>query len=104
MALQFPEFNRFTIRGQYKRTNNRDISLGTFNLPKGSVKVSAGGAQLKEGIDYEIDYNIGRITVLNQGVLNSGQQIKVDFENNNQFGFQQRNLMGTRLDLSLIHI
>lgn len=97
-AQEFPEFNRFSVKGQYRGTNNRDISLGAFNLPKGSVRVTAGGSQLTEGIDYEIDYNIGRITILNQGVLNSGQQIKVDFENNNLFGFQQRNLMGTRLD------
>ncbi len=98
VAQQFPEFNRFVIRGQYKGSNTREISLGGINIPKGSVRISVGGQQLKEDKDYTVDYNLGKVTILDQGVMNSGQQIKIDFENNNQFGFQQRNLMGTRLD------
>ncbi|MCW3125350.1 MAG: hypothetical protein JWO03_1008 [Bacteroidetes bacterium] len=97
-AQQFPERNRFIIRGQYKGSNGSQISLGGINIPKGSVKVSAGGQLLKEGLDYEVDYSLGKVTILNQGVLNSGQQVKIDFENNNQFGFQQKSLYGTRLD------
>ncbi|MBS1595466.1 MAG: cell surface protein SprA [Bacteroidetes bacterium] len=97
-AQQFPEKNRFIIRGQYKGANGSQISLGGINIPKGSVKVSAGGTLLKEGVDYEVDYSLGRVTILNQGVLNSGQQVKIDFENNSQFGFQQKSLYGTRLD------
>jgi cell surface protein SprA len=97
-ALQFPEKNRFIIRGQYKGSNGSQISLGGINIPKGSVKVSAGGQLLKEGLDYEVDYSLGKVTILNQGVLNSGQQVKIDFENNSQFGFQQKSLYGTRLD------
>ena len=97
-AQQFPEKNRFIIRGQYKGSNGSQISLGGINIPKGSVKVSAGGQLLKEGLDYEVDYSLGKVTILNQGVLNSGQQVKIDFENNNQFGFQQKSLYGTRLD------
>ncbi|MFN8309875.1 MAG: cell surface protein SprA [Chitinophagales bacterium] len=98
IAQQFPEFNRFIIRGQYKGSNSREINLGGSNIPRGSVKVSIGGQQLVEDKDYQVDYNLGKVTILDQGLLNSGQQIKVDFENNNLFGFQQRTLLGTRLD------
>ncbi|MFN8277447.1 MAG: cell surface protein SprA [Chitinophagales bacterium] len=98
VAQQFPEFNRFIIRGQYKGSNSREINLGGSNIPRGSVRVSIGGQQLIEDKDYQVDYNLGKVTILDQGLLNSGQQIKVDFENNNLFGFQQRTLMGTRLD------
>jgi cell surface protein SprA len=97
-AQQFPEKNRFVIKGQYKGTNNREISLGAGNIPKGSVVVTAGGQRLVEGTHYTVDYNLGRLTVLDAGILNSGQQIKVDFENNNLFATQVRSLIGTRLD------
>ena len=97
-AQQYPEFNRFAIKGQYEGANNSEISLGGFNIPQGSVRITAGGQQLVEGRDYQVDYSLGRVTILDQGILNSGQQIKIDYENNNQFGFQVRSLMGTRLD------
>jgi cell surface protein SprA len=53
---------------------------------------------LKEGTDYTIDYNAGRITILNQALLTSGQPITVKIENNELFGVQQKSLFGTRLD------
>jgi cell surface protein SprA len=97
-AQQFPEFNRFVIKGQYKGSNNREISLGAGNIPRGSVVVSAGGQKLTEGTQYSVDYNLGRVTILDQGILNSGQQVKVDYENNNLFAAQVRSMYGTRLD------
>jgi cell surface protein SprA len=97
-ALQFPQYDRYLIKGQYKGSNGSQISLGGINIPKGSVKVTAGGTLLKEGVDYEVDYSLGKVTILNQGVLNSGQQVKIDFENNSQFGLQQKSVYGTRFD------
>ncbi|MBK8557309.1 MAG: cell surface protein SprA [Lewinellaceae bacterium] len=75
--------------------------LGTFNLPRGSVRVSAGGRQLVEGSDYEIDYNIGRIKILNDAILQSGQNVNVSFEDNSLFGFQSRTMLGARFDYEL---
>jgi cell surface protein SprA len=98
IARQFPEFNRFVIKGRYKSSVSSEISLGGFNIPRGSVVVSAGGATLTEGTDYSIDYNLGRIKILNESYLNSGQPIRVAFEDNSQFGFNRQSLMGTRLD------
>lgn len=97
-AQQFPEFNRFVIKGQYKGSNNREISLGAGNIPRGSVVVTAGGQKLVEGTHYLVDYNLGRITIIDDGILNSGQQVKVDYENNNLFATQVRSMYGTRLD------
>lgn len=98
LAQQFPEFNRFVIKGQYKGANNQEISLGAGNIPKGSVVVTAGGQRLVEGTHYTVDYNLGRISIIDAGIMNSGQQIKVDFENNNLFATQVRTMFGTRLD------
>lgn len=98
LAQQFPEYNRFVIKGQYKGANNQEISLGAGNIPKGSVVVTAGGQRLVEGTHYTVDYNLGRISIIDAGILNSGQQIKVDYENNNLFATQLRTMFGTRLD------
>jgi cell surface protein SprA len=98
IAREYPEFNRFIIKGNYKSSVSSEISLGAFNIPRGSVTVTAGGQQLIEGQDYDVDYNIGRIKIINEGVLNSGLPVNVSFEDNAQFSFQTKTLIGTRLD------
>ncbi len=98
IARQFPEYNRFIIRGRYKSSVSSEISLGGFNIPKGSVVVTAGGRTLTEGTDYTIDYNLGRIKILNEAYLNSGQPVRVAFEDNATFGFNQQGFFGTRFD------
>lgn len=101
VAREFAEFNRFTIEGSYKSNVSSEISLGAFNIPPGSVSVSAGGQILREGVDYEVDYNIGRVKILNDAILNSGVPIKVSFEDNTLFGFQTKAMIGLRADYSL---
>ncbi|CAN5440362.1 cell surface protein SprA [soil metagenome] len=98
IAQQYPQYNRFVMKGQYKSSISSEISLGAFNVPPGSVVVTAGGQRLTEGQDFSVDYSLGRVKILNEGVLNSGVPINVSFENNTLFGFQQRTLFGTRLD------
>ncbi len=98
VALQFPEFNRFALKGTYKSSSSSDISLGAFNVPQGSVKITAGGQQLQENVDFTVDYNLGRVKIINSGILNSGVPINVSYENNATFGFQTKTLFGTRLD------
>lgn len=98
IAREYPEFNRFLITGSYRSSVSSEISLGAFNIPRNSVTVRAGGAVLQEGVDYEVDYNIGRIKILNEAILNSGQQINVSYEDNSLFSFQTRTMIGTRLD------
>lgn len=98
IAQQFPNLNRYIMRGSYKSANASEISLNAYNIPRGSVTVTAGGQMLREDIDYLIDYNMGRIKIINGGVLSAGVPINVQFENNALFGQQVRNYMGTRLD------
>ncbi len=101
-AQQFPEFNRFILKGSYRGTDNSTFRLpGAFNLPQGSVSVSAGGNLLKENIDYTVNYGIGEVVIVNQGVLNSGIPIDIKFENNILFGVVNKSLFGTRLDYSV---
>ena len=98
LAEQFPQYNRFVMTGSYKSSVSSEIYLGAFNLPKGSVNVTAGGQQLTENIDYTIDYSLGRLKIINESILNSGLPINVSFENNAFFGFQVKSLIGSRFD------
>ncbi len=98
VAREYQQLNRFMLRGTYKSSVSSEISLGTFNLPPGSVRVTAGGTPLREGIDYSIDYNIGKVRILNDAILQSGQSVNVSFEDNTFFGFQSRSMIGARFD------
>lgn len=88
--------NRFLIKGQVKSNTSSEISLGAFGIPPGSVTVRAGSQILREGIDYDIDYGIGRIKILNEAYLQQGVPIRVAFENQGLFGLQQKTMIGLR--------
>lgn len=98
IARQFQQNNRYVIKGSYKSASSSEIFLGGFNIPQGSVAVTAGGQRLTENVDYQIDYGLGKLKILNTGILNSGIPINVQYEDNATFGFQQQNFMGARLD------
>jgi len=98
VALQDQQNDRYIMRGSYKSTSSSEIFLGGFNIPPGSVTVTAGGTKLVENQDYSIDYGLGRLKILNTGILNSGTPINVQYEDNSTFGFTQQNFMGARFD------
>jgi cell surface protein SprA len=98
IAQTFANKNRYLIQGQVKGSGGSEIYLGAFNVPPGSVSVTAGGQILVENVDYTVDYNLGSVKILNQSILNSGVPVNVQFENNAGFGIQQRNFLGLRLD------
>ena len=100
-AREFPELNRFAIRGTYKSSVQSEISLGAFNIPPGSVRVTAGGAQLVEGRDYSVDYSTGRVRILNDAILSSGVPINVSFEDNTIFSLQTKTMLGLRADYEI---
>ncbi len=97
-AQQIPERNRFSLAGSYKSASGAEISLNALNVPEGSVVVSAGGVVLQENVDYTVDYNLGRVTIINQGLLESQTPIKVSLESNSLFSIQQKTLIGGRFD------
>ena len=97
-AREFPELNIFTIKGEYKGTSNSEYQLGTFNLPKGSVKVISGSQVLQENVDYEVNYGTGTVKILNEAYVNSSVPVSVTFEDSQLFGFQQKRMFGTRMD------
>lgn len=101
IAQQFQNLNRYVLKGTYKSSSSSEIFLGGFNIPPGSVSVTAGGTKLVENQDYQIEYGLGRLKILNTGILSSGVPINVQYEDNSTFGFQQQNFMGARFDYYL---
>ena len=98
IAKTYANLDRYIISGYAKGTATSEISLNAFNIPPGSVTISAGGQLLIENVDYTIDYNLGTVKVINQAILTSGLPVSVQYENNAGYGIQQRNFMGLRLD------
>ena len=97
-AEQFPDKNKYIIEGYYKSQSGSSISLNAMNVPRGSVKVTAGGVPLTENVDYTVDYTLGQVTILNQGILNSGTPIHVSLESNSLFNLQQKRMIGIHVD------
>ncbi len=101
IAQTYANLNRFKIKGRSKTSSMGggvgEYQLG-FNIPKGSVSVTAGGQILQENIDYEINYDLGTLRVINQSILNSGVPVDIQYENQATFGLQQKNFLGVRLD------
>lgn len=89
---------RYTLEGRFKGSQGSGISLGAFNVPQGSVKVTANGVQLVEGQDYTVDYLLGTVNIINETVKNSGQAINISLENQLTFNTQRKSFYGLNLE------
>ena len=94
VAKQIAEKNKFKLIGKYKGSNANVISLGSSNVPQGSVTVTAGSQTLKEGTDYTVDYSAGEVTILNQSIIDAGTAINVSSESQSDYGMQRKTLFG----------
>ena len=97
-SLQDAEKNRFRLRGRYKSEGSGGIPIGAFNVPRGSVRVTAGGRQLQEGIDYTVNYQAGTVQILDPSLQASNTPINISVENNAVFGQQTRRFTGINVD------
>lgn len=97
-ALDEIEKNKFQIKGSYKSSGGDGIPLGAFNVPRGSVVVTAGGRTLVEGIDYTVNYQLGRVQILDEALKASNTPINVSVENNAVFGQQTRRFAGVNVE------
>ena len=97
-ALQDPEKNKFLLKGRYKSEGSNGIPIGAFNVPRGSVRVTSGGRQLQEGIDYTVDYQAGTVQILDPSLEASDTPINISVENNAVFGQQTRRFTGVNVE------
>ncbi|MEQ8218055.1 MAG: cell surface protein SprA [Arenibacter sp.] len=97
-AQQDADKNRFILKGTYKSQGTNGIPIGAFNVPQGSVRVTAGGRQLQEGIDYTVNYQSGTVQILDPSLEASNTPINISVENNAVFGQQTRRFSGVNVE------
>ena len=93
-ALEDTEKNKYELKGRYKSAGGDGIAIGAFNVPRGSVQVTAGGRVLREGVDYTVNYQIGRVKILDPALEASNIPIQISVENNTFFGQQNKRFSG----------
>ena len=94
VAIQDAEKDKYLMTGLYKGSSANVISLGAYNVPHGSVVVTAGGVTLTEGSDYSVDYSAGEVTILNQSIIDAGTNVNVSLESNTEYGMQRKTMVG----------
>jgi len=98
-ALDEAEKNKFQIKGRFKSSGgDGGIPIGAFNVPRGSVRVTAGGRLLVEGVDYTVNYQLGRVEILDEALKASNTPIDVSVENNAVFGQQTKRFTGINIE------
>ena len=85
--------------GSYKTTCDvGGIAIGQFNIPRGSVKVTAGGRLLQEGLDYTVNYQAGRVQILDESLKNSNIPIEISTESNSFYSQQKKRFSGINIE------
>ena len=97
-ATEDADKNKYQIKGRYKSEGSSGIQLGAYNVPRGSVTVTANGRTLQEGIDYTVNYQAGTVQILDPTLEASNANIQVSVENNTLFGQQTRRFSGVNVE------
>ena len=98
MAQQITNKNKYYLEGSYQSSYGSEYRFNSTNIAKGSVRVTAGGITLTENVDYTVNYDMGTLTITNQGVLNSGTPISISIENDNDFNVKDQMMFGANFD------
>ena len=94
VAKQIAEKDKYMLMGQFRGSASNVISLGAYNVPQGSVVVTAGGVTLTEGTDYTVDYSAGEVTVINQSILDANTPVNASYESNTDYGQARKTMVG----------
>ncbi|WP_236980870.1 cell surface protein SprA [Membranihabitans maritimus] len=98
IAREYTEKNRFLIAGSYKASSSDEYDLRSANVPQGSVKVYAGSQELIEGVDYEVNYGLGKVRITNSAYTGPGVNIRIEYEDQGLFNLNRKNMIGLRAD------
>ena len=94
----FQQKDKYLIKGYHKAESANGIPLGAFNVAQGSVRVTSGGRELVEGVDYVVDYQMGRVQIINPSLEASNAPIEVSVENNATFNLQTKSFLGLNIE------
>ena len=97
-AQQVASKNKFFILGSFQSGSASEIRLEGINIEEESVRVTAGGTLLTQGLHYTVDGRLGVVRIIDDGILNSGKSIQIAYEKADLFNFQTRWLTGAHFD------
>lgn len=93
--------DRFLIVGEAAGTASGSRIPLAYNTAPGSVKVRLDGQDLREGVDYTVDYYGGSLQLLNARAMLPNANLQVEYEKNDIFNLTTRTLLGLRADYTL---
>lgn len=95
IARQSKDKDKFILTGKYTGVSSGTYSIG-FSAVENSVKVYLNGNQLKENVDYTVDYTIGQVVIRNDAALVTGADLRITYEQNDLFQLASKTLLGLR--------
>jgi cell surface protein SprA len=98
IAQQCTGKNKYYLEGSYKSSYGSEYYLNAMNIAEGSVTVSAGGIPLTENVDFTVNYSMGTVSIVNEGVLNSGTPITINIENKSTYALNKKRMFGVNFD------
>ncbi|MEO7986984.1 MAG: cell surface protein SprA, partial [Gemmatimonadales bacterium] len=97
---------KFQLRLRYNSTGSGDrstLNLGGLQLREGSEVLTARGRRLERGVDYNISYELGKVTFLNPDALfgSSDAEVSARFEEQGLFAVAPTTILGLATTYSL---
>ncbi len=89
--------NKWQFVGKFKGTSSNKIQIG-FNVVENSVRVLLNNIELKEGLDYIVDYSMGMLTLKNPAAMAGGANLKISYEENDLVSLASKTLVGLRAE------
>ncbi len=94
-AQQYKAQDKWELTGKNTGESSASYQLG-FNVVENSVRVLLNGRELREGVDYTVDYNIGQLNIRNDAALVPGADLKITYEQNDLFQLASKTMLGAR--------
>ena len=79
-SIKDPELNTSGLNYPYVSDGSDVIYIGVFNVPRGTVRVTAGNRLLLEGIDYTVNYQVGTVQILDPSFAANEVPLKITVE------------------------
>ena len=95
----YPTVSKYKFSVKHKSAS-ASYNLG-FNVLNGSEEVFLNGARMKKGVDYNIDYITGNLTILNQAASSASANVEVLWESGEIFQLDKKTLLGVRGEYDL---
>lgn len=89
--------SRYNIEVKYSNPSS-NIQLG-FMIVEGSEEIRVNGNTLTRGVDYQIDYFGGNVTMMNEAANDPNANLEILYEKHELVSFDKKTIIGTRAQM-----